>query len=429
MSIDCFSDLVCPFCGLACDDIELHSDGVSLRAAGGACSLAQRSYSRIGTSLTQQPQAWIAGIPVTLDSAVEAATQLIGSSRTPLFGGLATDVIGMRGLLALGDHKGAVLDHMNSEGKLRNLRTVQDAGWITTTLAEVRNRVDLLVCFGTDVVSAFPRFFERCIWVEEAMFDPPPEQREIVYLGTPADTRPGTSPGGRPAEVIAVAPDRLAEAAALLRGLLAGSMPDDIATDLPLVALRALAERLKTARYGVVVWAASELDFPHADLAVQALTAAIGILNTHTRCAGLPLGGSDGDFSSDAVLLWQTGYPFRTSLASGTGVYDPVMNATGRLLESGEADCLLWVSSLDADRSPPPGVGCPLIVFSCAGAPVVAEAAVQITVATPGIDQTGYMFRADKVVTLPLRAPVTRGLPAVGELSMRILSKLGVSSC
>src|SRR5258708_5848163 len=66
-----------------------------------------------------------------------------------------------RSAAELADRCGAVLDHANSRDKFRNLLAFQDRGAITTTLAEIRNRADLLVVVGTDVVSRFPRFFER----------------------------------------------------------------------------------------------------------------------------------------------------------------------------------------------------------------------------------------------------------------------------
>jgi formylmethanofuran dehydrogenase subunit B len=128
-------------------------------------------------------------------------------------------------------------------------------------------------------------------------------------------------------------------------------------------------------------------------------------------------------------MLWQTGYPFRTSLASGTGRYDPVGNAAEKVLARGEVDFLLWVSSFDPDRLPPPPGRCQVVALTCAGSVLLPDAAVQIMVATPGIDQAGYLFRADKVVTLPLRASINRQLPAVAELARRFQSGLGVAAC
>ena len=324
MSHPKLEDRACPFCGLACDDLTLVVEAGGLAASGGACARARGAYAQVGAELGTAPRAWIAGQPATLDQALDEAGRLLAAAHAPLIGGLATDVIGMRGVMELADRCGAVVDHMNAEGKLRNLRTVQDQGWITTTLSEVRNRADLLVCFGSPIAARFPRFFERCVWVQDPMFGPAAEARQVVCIGPRAEHAAAVSPDGRAPEWIEIPLERLAEAAALLRGFAAGTLPARIDSDLPVAALAAVVERLRAAHYGVVVWAAADLDWPQADLSVQALATAIASLNAATRCVGLPLGGSDGDFSADAVMLWQTGYPFRTSLASGTGRYDPV---------------------------------------------------------------------------------------------------------
>jgi len=441
MATASLTDIACPFCGLACDDLSLNDSSGTLTASGGACSRAQFAFQKIGSVRSDAASSWIEGKPVTLEQALTKAIELMAAAQAPLFGGLATDVLGMRGLMELADRTGAILDHMNSESKLRNLRTVQDAGWITTTLSEVRNRADVIVCFGTDVSSRFPRFFERCVWVEQPMFLQDSEHRQVIFIGEPKNLAPAISPRGQQPEVIAIPQDRLAEAAALMRGLVAGSLPFKMKTDLPFEALKSVAERLQAAHYGVVVWAAADLDWAHAELTIQALTAMIGTLNNTTRCAGMPLGGSDGDFSSDAVMLWQSGYPFRTSLASGTSQYDPVMHATERILAEGETDCVLWVAGLDPDRIQVPNLravtshpsvsseGCPMIALTSAGADLVSEAAVQITVATPGVDTHGYLFRADKVVTLPLRKAIQRSYPTVAEIAQHILVGLGDKTC
>ena len=48
-------------------------------------------------------------------------------------------------------------------GLLANLRAMQDGGWVTATLAEVRNRADLVLLVGTDTRALAPRLVERCL--------------------------------------------------------------------------------------------------------------------------------------------------------------------------------------------------------------------------------------------------------------------------
>lgn len=416
-------DVPCPFCGLACDDLRVavSADGIEVLAHG--CTTSAKAFARAGRPAAQQPR--IDGVPASLAEAAARAAELLSAARLPLLGGLATDVAGARSVLALADRVGAVTDHLGSAAKLRNLLVLQDAGWITTTLSEVRNRADLIVCVGTDVVSRFPRFFERVVWVAEAMFELDPAAREIVYLGEATRTDAGVAPDGRKPTLLPCENRRLGEVLGALRAVLAGRrVAAGEVAGVPLAALVSLAERMKQARYGVAAWAAGDLDFAHAELAVQALSELVRDLNQTTRFSGLALAGTDGDYTYNQVHTWQTGFPFRTSLATGHPVYDPYHFGTDRLLASGEADALLWLASLNPER-PPPATAVPTIVLGHGAMQLPREPEVFIPVATPGVDDSGHFYRADKVVTLPLRKLRESPLPGAAAALDAILAALG----
>lgn len=416
-------DIPCPFCGLACDDLELEvaQGGVEVKANG--CPISIPAFARTGAAMSAQPR--IAGVPASLPDAVSQAAKILGGARQPLIAGLAVDVAGARSALALADRIGAVIDHMGAQAKLRNLLVVQDAGWITTTLTEARNRADLLVMVGTNVVSRFPRFFERIVWVGESLFDLDPGAREIVYLGEAKNTDAGIAPDGRRPTVIPCENRRLGEVLGALRVMAAGRLlaRDEVA-GIPVETLESLAAKMKQAKYGVAVWAAGDLAFPHAELTVQTLTDLIRDFNRNSRFSGLALAGTDGDFTFNQVHTWQTGFPFRTSLASGHPIYDPYHFRTDRLLESGEADALLWVSSLNPDRVPP-ATTAPTVVLGHGSMTLEREPEVFIPVATPGVDGSGHFYRADKVVALPLRKLRESPVPSVGEVLAAIGTTLG----
>ena len=90
-----------------------------------------------------------------LDAALDAAAARLAAASLPLFGGLATDVQGMRALYRLANLGGAILDHAHGEAMMPAQRMLQDRGQMFTTLAEIRKRADLIVCIGTDAVSNF----------------------------------------------------------------------------------------------------------------------------------------------------------------------------------------------------------------------------------------------------------------------------------
>jgi len=416
---DPISGVTCPFCGLLCDDLVVAGGAGGLTVRENGCGLAVAGFERAGAAAAGTPR--IGGRSSTLPEAAAEAARLLRDARQPLIAGLATDVAGARAVGRLADRTGAVLDHMNSAAAVRNLLVLQDGGWITTTLGEVRNRADLLLVAGGGVVSRFPRFFERCLERRETLFGDA-HQCEVIFVGQgpPAGF---AIPGPAPTVIPCEAP-RLGEVFGVLRTLLAGRRIDATsAAGLPLARWTALAERMKRARYGVLAWAAADFDFPHAELTIQSLCELVKELNRDTRFSGLPLGGSDGDLTSDAVHLWQTGFGGRTSFGQGVPLYDPYHLSAARLLESGEADLLLWVSSFHASRTPP-FTAWPTVVLGRPGMTFEREPAVYIPVGTPGIDHTGHLFRTDRVVVLPLGRLRASDLPSVAEVVTAIETAL-----
>lgn len=416
-------EVACPLCGQACDDLSVDTAGDALTVVARGCVRAHEGFARLGLGASAATPR-VAGRPATLEEACSHAARLLAESAQPVFGGMALDVSGARGAMELVDLAGGVVDHMNNEFGWRASRVMQDGGDISTTLAEVKNRADLILLVGTDAVSVQPRFFERCVWVEETMFDLPPASRRIVYLGRDLDTQPGHSPDGRPPEVFEVERDRLPEALSLLRARVAGQ---PVAGAAPLgIALerwQALADLLRAAKYSVIVWTGPSFVPSQVDLNAGAVVGLVRALNTTTRCNSLLLGGNDGDLSMGAVHLWQTGFPMRTSYASGEPKFDAVHNGLARLLATGEADALVWLSSLN-DRQPPPPVSVPVIVIAPPSLELASEPQVYIPVATPGMHHAGHFVRTDKVVTLPLQALRRSALPAAGDVARAIAARL-----
>jgi formylmethanofuran dehydrogenase subunit B len=412
--------VACPFCGLLCDDLVVAAEDGRLRVRANGCRIGTPAFER--TSPSDTPR--VAGRAVTLAGAATEAARLLLGARQPLFAGLGTDVAGARAIVRLAERCGGVVDHMNSAAALRDAMVLQDSGWITTTLTEVRNRADLLVVAGSDVAGRFPRFFERCITNSETMFGS--ERRcDVVVVGkAPPD---GTLPPGAVVTALPCDESRMHEAFAVLRALVAGRAPRAAgAAGVPMEALAALAERMKAARYGVIAWAAADLAYPHAELTVQSLCGLVSELSRTTRFCGLPLASGDGDVTFESVHLWHCGFGSRTSYGSGVPEYDPYHLSTGRLLESGAADVLVWVSSFSESRTPP-ATAAPTVVLGRAGMTLPVPPAVFIPVGTPGIDHAGHLIRTDRVVALPLARLRDSELPSVAQVIESIEEALSCS--
>lgn len=407
-----WQEVASPFCGIASDDLTIKVEGNTVTIEENGDVITKKGFE---TPITDtQPR--INGEEVSLEKAVAHAANLLNQSKQPVIGGIASDINGIRAAMSLADKSRATVDSMDSDSAFRNLLVLQDTGWMTTTLTEVRNRVDLLLVVGSDIEKDYPRFFERMVWNKESMFDQDIASREVIYLGKAPSGDASTSPAGKKAQVLACDDADLPEVMSVLRALVNGkSIQAGTVGGLAVSDLAEIAEKLKQAAYSVVVWASGSMQFDHAEASIQVMCEMIKELNVDTRCNGLPIGGKEGSTSVYNVSSWQAGYPMRTSFNRGFPDYDPYLSDSKKMLANEEADLLIWVSSFNVDRTPPQ-TSTPTVVVGRSGMTFEQEPEVFIPVGVPGIDHAGRSFRGDSSVAVPLRKLRDSGLPSTFDV-------------
>lgn len=376
----------CPFCPLLCDTLALDTRPTP-RLVGATCPKAEAALARF-TPGGPPASPLLSGRAVALQEAVAAAATLLGQSRQPLFAGLGTDVAGARALYPLACATGAICDAAGGPALAQGLRVLQDRGRFSTTLAEVHERADLLLCVGTDPAQRHPLFFERC--------------------GLPSNDP----------RVLRVEPgaEELLDTVSLLAAAVEGR---PLAEPLP-EPLAALAARLREARYAVLVYETAALP-AHGALVVEAINRIVASLNRSTRAAAMALGGGEGASTVNEVFTWLSGLPLRSRAGPNGLEHEPLRFDAARLLARGEVDLLLWASSF-SPAEPPAAASVPRIVL---GPPGVGQGAeVFIPVATPGLGAAGHLFRFDGSVVVPLRAVLPQGLPTVAEVVAQIQQAL-----
>lgn len=387
----------CPACGLLCDDIT----GEAIAKQQFSCGKAAKFYARVTTGV--EPQ--LNGRVAPLAEAVKAAAALLKQAKAPLVAGSSTDVHGARALVSLAQHTGSAMTHLNASSTLRNMKVLQHRGWQTTTLTEVRNRADVILMIGTDVVTHNARFFERVVWIDDAMFTEP-AARKIIYLGgDKLNTKPGVATDGRAPEIIACDAEHLPEVVATLRALVMDKpVQAESVAGVAVSQLKTLAETLKAAKYATLVWVSKDLHYDHAELTIENITETVVALNQKSRAMGLSLGGSDGDTSVNYAHTWLNGV---------------IIDAP----EWESHDAVVWVNSYSPEAMPPAGTS-PVIVLGAPDSKFETTPAVFIPVATPGLDCNGQQFRVDGSVTLPLTAAKPSDLPTLTQVIAMIETAL-----
>jgi formylmethanofuran dehydrogenase subunit B len=403
----------CPFCPLLCDGFGVAAGPSSLALTGSYCPRAQAALARFDEP-ERAAGAEVDGHPADLDHAIAAAAARLAASRQPLFAGLGTDVAGARALYRLACATGAICDAAGGDALMQGLRVLQDRGGYTTTLAEVRERADLIVCVGSVPSARFPEFFARC-----GLFEVRNHAASICLLGEGADPDAWQDVAhrvGDRAQAIGLGDADLFATAATLAALVAGAQVPASA------ALADLATRLQAAHYAVIVYEPARLG-PHAALVIETLHRVVGQLNRKTRAAALALGGGDGAATANQVFAWLSGMPLRSRAGPSGLQHEPLLYASGTLMADRAVDAVLWVSSFEGS-APPVSGNVPTIVL---GPPHAARtgASVFIPVATPGIDADGHLFRTDGTVLMPLHRVRDVGLPGVAEIVRRIEAAVG----
>ncbi|HIF50983.1 MAG TPA: formylmethanofuran dehydrogenase subunit B [Thiotrichaceae bacterium] len=412
-------DVTCPFCGILCDDLVIQNQNNKLKVIENGCSKAIEMFQKE----LPESSAQIKGKNVSLDDAIDSVCKILKKSHTPLIAGLGTDVSGIRNVMELADKTGAILDHMHGNGLIRNTLVLQDLGWIMTTMAEIKNRADLVIFAGTDATN-FSRFYERVIWNKESMFKLKNDDRQIVYIGANLNSKPGINPNGKRPTVLDCETEEIGEIISSLHALVAGATLDvNEVAGIKVKTLQTLAEQMKTAKYGVIVWAPGELDFPHAELTIQNFCETVKYLTRFTRFAGFSLGGNDGGMTANSVCAWQSGYPLRVNFNKGYPDYDAYRYSTHNVLKNKEVDSLLWISSFSSNINTP-HASIPTIVMGMPDTKLKFKPDVFIPVSTPGIDHTGQIIRTDSVVSLPLKKVRTSPYASVPSVLNQVIERM-----
>jgi formylmethanofuran dehydrogenase subunit B len=145
-------------------------------------------------------------------------------------------------------------------------------------------------------------------------------------------------------------------------------------------------------------------------------------LNKATRFSTLSVGGSGNTETMMQTAGWMTGFPVRTGFARGFPEHDPWRFDSMRLVESGEADALLWIAS-DAAEPPHWGSRVPLVAVTNAGyAPSAAK--VQIAIGQHGHDHDSVDFARETQSLAWRKASAKSDLPSAASVMDAIAASL-----
>ncbi|MBH70955.1 MAG: hypothetical protein CMI97_00480, partial [Pelagibacteraceae bacterium] len=182
---------------------------------------------------------------------------------------------------------------------------------------------------------------------------------------------------------------------------------------------------LKKTNYGAILWNASEFQNDISDVIINEINLLIQDLNKFTRFSGLSLSASDHILTVNEVLLWQTGFPIRTSFANGTPVHDINQFSTKKLIDNKDIDLAVWINSFN-EKKIIINKKIKNVLIGIPSHPQKNNVDIFIPVGTPGLDHNSHLLRVDKVVSMPLKKIRNISLPSVDQILDKV--KEGVTN-
>jgi len=387
--------VTCLGCGCACDDITVVVERGRLTEAQRACVLGTAWFGD-----GQVPQEIrIRGRAGTVERAIAEAAKVLTGAQRPLVylaGDISCEV--QRDAVAIADRLRGAIDSLAGTAGAGVL-AAQRRGRAGATLGELRQRADLVVFWGVDPGARYPRYSARYAVDAVGLAAPAGRSSRRVIAVDLGEARGPADADGR----VAIRPDAEVDALGAMRATVQGRVAG---TDAALAPAIALVHGMTQARYVALVADAEPGPIPLDPDRAEALIALAQALNGRTRCALSTLRGGGNRSGADAVLTWQTGFPFAVDFGRGYPTYRPHAGAAGRLA-GGEVDAALVIG---APATLPDSVARGLAGVATVAIGPRASAAgwkpvVAVDTGVAGIHEGGTAFRMDDV-PLPLRPPL-----------------------
>ena len=174
--------ITCPFCSLHCDDIKIRSDGKSINVISEPIKNCTNKIEYFNLNKRSNIQAKAKNKYLDIHKSIQTAKSMLDKSNDITVVNHGTDVDGVRSILSFSASYNAVVDHVNSSHLYRNLGIMQRKGYMATSLTETKNRSDLVILFGKNILSKSPRIIDKVIFPKYSLCSST-KKRTLVLIG------------------------------------------------------------------------------------------------------------------------------------------------------------------------------------------------------------------------------------------------------
>ncbi len=398
------TDVVCPFCGTLCDDLEVSvtDDGKKILDVYNACAIGAEKFlhSQASDRLTQPRMQQEDGSwkEVSYDEAVDYTAKILAEAKKPLmYGWSSTNCEAQAVGTELGEKVGAVMDNTATVCHGTTLIAVQDVGIPSCTLGEIMNRADRIVFWGCNPAHAHPRHMSRYSIFPRGFFTGKGAKgRKLVVVD------PRCSDTSKLADVhLQIEQGRDYELLTALRVAFKGEWLPDVVAGIPKKTIYEVADIMKSGRFGVIFFGMGVTQSLSKNHNIDQAICVTKDLNAYTKWNIMPMRGHYNVTGSGEVWGWLHGFPFALDLSRGFARYNPGDTTSNDMLRRGETDAVFVLGSDPGAHFPFSSVQkiweLPSVCIDPHITPTSAVCKMHVPVAFVGVETGGCAYRMDNV--------------------------------
>jgi formylmethanofuran dehydrogenase subunit B len=467
------SNVTCPVCGSLCDDIEVLVENNKIVKVRNACGLGESKFLNYNGHRLRKPLIRKNGelVETSNEEAIRKSAEILADAVYPiLYGWSNTSCEAIRVGLELSEEVGGVIDNTSTVCHGPSVLSIQDVGYSTCTLGQIRHRADLVIYWASNPWNAHPRHIERYTAFTQGRFQESIWYRYLRHLSAyrarqrllralklsspreanvTAEVEHGLPPElfrkerkmiavdvrrTRSADIadyfLQVEPNKDYEVLEALRAIIRDEEIDvDKVAGVPVETLEELADIMMGCKFGVLFFGVgltmSTGKLRNIDVAISL----VRDLNRYTKFLIMPMRGHFNVTGANVVYSWTTGYPYAVDFSRGYPRYNPGETSVVDILTRGDSDVSLIIASDPVAHFPKAAVENlvknPLIVIDPEPTATSLMADVVFPSAFVGIEAEGTAYRMDHV-PLPLKKVVEPmgGCLSDVQLLQRILAEV-----
>jgi formylmethanofuran dehydrogenase subunit B len=419
------TDIVCPFCGCLCDDLEITVKDGTIENVKNACTISRSKFLNHHKNRIASPL--INGKEESFENTIERAVEILAGAKRPLIYGLSsTDCKAIGEAIEIAEYSGGVLDNTSSVCHGPTILALQQVGESKATLGEVKNRADLVVFWGANPSEAHIRHVVRYSVTPKGKYITRGKKDRKIIVVDVRETRTARMAD----KFVKIDHNKDFELLLTLRALIRGEKIEvKHVSGVPMSEIEELAQDMKETKFGVIFFGLGLTQSEGRHMNIDAAIGLVAELNRKTKFVLTPMRGHFNVAGANSVTTWQTGYPYAVDFSTGYPRYNPGEFTAIDILARGEADAALIIASDPGSTFPQDSAKhlaqVPVITLEQKTTPTTMLSEVVIPVATVGIEAKGTAYRMDGVpLTLSKIIEPQKGVLSDYSVLNMILNKL-----